>query len=277
MPYDFIAIERRGAVATMLLNRPDVLNALNWQMRGEMEQALDELDDDPAVKVVIMRGAGRAFCAGAYVKGQDKVNAIGFYSRHTYLHRLFYRFTKFRKPLIAAIHGYCLGMGLEFALLCDILIASDDAKFGEPEINLGETYGIVRLPRLVGEKRAMWISLSGEMFSAPQAEQWGLVSKVVPREQLEAEAEALAQKLAQKSATAMWFVKEAMKASMSMDPQSAFVLESMAESLSQTSPDYLEGVTAFQQKRAPKFDHALPGTRFENVAAPATKKDGGRP
>jgi enoyl-CoA hydratase/carnithine racemase len=268
MSYEFIAVERRGAVATIVLNRPEVLNALNWQMRGELEQALDELDEDGQIKAVIMRGAGRAFCAGAYVKGQDKVNAIGFYSRHTYLHRLFYRFTKFRKPLIAAIHGYCLGMGLEFALLCDLLIASDDAKFGEPEINLGETYGIVRLPRLVGEKRAMWISLSGETFSAAQAEQWGLVMKVVPRERLEAEANALADKLATKSSTAMWFVKEAMKAAATMDPQSAFVLESMAESLSQTSPDYLEGVSAFQQKRQPNFTNELPGTRFENVSAP---------
>jgi len=274
MAYTFILVERRDAVATITLNRPEVLNALNWQMRRELELALDDLDDDETVRVVVLRGAGRAFCAGAYVKGQEKVDPIGFYSRHTYLHRLFYRFTKFRKPLIGAVHGYCLGMGLEFALLCDLLIASDDAKFGEPEINLGETYGVIRLPRLVGEKRAMWISLSGETISANQAEDWGLVNRVVPRAQLDEEVDQLAARLSKKSASAMWLLKETMKASLSMDPQNAFVLESMAEALSQTSPDYREGAGAFQQKREANFQYELPGTRFENVSPPGPTTGG---
>jgi len=267
MSYEFILVETDGAIATITLNRPEVLNAMNWQLRIDLGNALDQLNEDPKVKVVVLRGAGRAFCAGAYVKGQDAVQPIGFYSRHTFLHQLFYKFTKFRKPIIGSIHGYCLGMGLEFALLCDLLIASDDTKFGEPEIKLGESYGFVRLPRLVGEKRAMWISLSGEMFTAAEAKEWGIVNKVVPRDQLEAETSRLAQHLSRQSASAMWFIKEGMKASLNMDPQNAFVLESMAEALSQTSADYPKGVSAFFAKKEPDFDTPLPGTRFENESA----------
>lgn len=265
MTYECILVDTDGPIATITLNRPDVLNAMNWQLRMELEKALDVLNEEPAVKVVILRGAGRAFCAGAYVKGQTAVNALGFYSRHTFLHQLFYKFTRFRKPIIGSLHGYCLGMGLEFALLCDLLIASEETKFGEPEINLGETYGFVRLPRLVGEKRAMWISLSGEMFSAAEAKDWGIVNKVVPRDRLEAETRALAERISRQSATAMWLLKEGMKASLSMDPQQAVVFESMAEALSQTGPDYREGVSSFFEKRKPDFSAPLPGTRFENT------------
>lgn len=271
MNYECILLETDGAIATVTLNRPDVLNSMNWQMRFDLEHALDALNEDPAVKVVILRGAGRAFCAGAYVKGQTAVQALGFFSRHTYLHQLFYKFTRFRKPIIGSLHGYCLGMGLEFALLCDLLIASDETKFGEPEINLGESYGFVRLPRLVGEKRAMWISLSGEMFSAQEAKDWGIVNKVVPRDQLEPETRKLAERLSRQSASAMWILKEGMKASLSMDPQNAVVFESMAEALSQTSSDYREGVSAFFEKREPRFDEPLPGTRFENTGDPGKK------
>lgn len=267
MSYECILVETEGSVATITLNRPDVLNAMNWQLRFDLEKALDELNENQLVKVVILRGAGRAFCAGAYVKGQEAVQPIGFFSRHTYLHQLFYKFSKFRKPIIGSIHGYCLGMGLEFALMCDLLIASDDAKFGEPEIKLGESYGFVRLPRLVGEKRAMWISLSGEMFSAADAKDWGIVNKVVARDQLETETRKLALHLSKQSASAMWFVKEGMKASLNMDPQNAFVLESMAEALSQSSADYPKGVAAFFGKTEPNFDTPLPGTRFENTGA----------
>ena len=127
MTYECILLETESSIATITLNRPKVLNAMNWQLRFELENALDLLNEDSGVKVVILRGAGRAFCAGAYVKGQTAVSPLGFYSRHTYLHQLFYKFTKFRKPIIGSIHGYCLGMGLEFALLCDLLIASDNA------------------------------------------------------------------------------------------------------------------------------------------------------
>ena len=268
MTYECILLETENSIATITLNRPKVLNAMNWQLRFELENALDLLNEDSGVKVVILRGAGRAFCAGAYVKGQTEVSPIGFYSRHTYLHQLFYKFTKFRKPIIGSIHGYCLGMGLEFALLCDLLIASDDAQFGEPEIKLGESYGVIRLPRLIGEKRAMWISLSGEMFSAAEAKEWGIVNKVVPGDQLEPETKKLAQHLSKQSASAMWILKEAMKASLSMDPQNAFVLESMAEALSQTSPDYSAGVSAFFNKQEPAFQAPLPGTRFENINEP---------
>ena len=264
MSYECILVENEGPIATITLNRPEVLNAMNWQLRIELDKALDELNEAAGVKVVVLRGAGRAFCAGAYVKGQEAVQPLGFYSRHTFLHQLFYKFTRFRKPIIGSIHGYCLGMGLEFALMCDLLIASDEAKFGEPEINLGESYGFVRLPRLVGEKRAMWISLSGEMFSAQEAKDWGIVNKVVSKDNLEAETRRLAVHLSKQSASAMWLVKEGMKASLSMDPQNAFVLESMAEALSQTSADYQKGVAAFFAKKEADFDTPLPGTKFEN-------------
>ena len=139
----------------------------------------------------------------------------------------------------------------------------------KPEIKLGESYGFVRLPRLVGEKRAMWISLSGEMFSAAEAKDWGIVNKVVPRDQLEAETTKLATHLSKQSASAMWFLKEGMKASLNMDPQNAFVLEFMAEALSQTSADYAHGVSAFFNKKEPNFDTPLPGTKFENSGEPA--------
>jgi len=261
MSYQCILVKTEGAVATITLHQPDTLNALSRSLQLELGKALDELNEAAAVKVVILQGAGRAFCAGAQLESAEGTQPIEFYSRYTALHKLFYKFTKFRKPIIGSVHGYCLGLGLELALMCDLLISSEDTKFGEPEVNLGISYGFVRLPRLVGEKRAMWISLSGEMFTAGEAKDWGIVNKVVPRDQLDAETQKIARHLNKKSASAMWLVKEGMKASLSMDPQNAFVLESMAEVLSQTSADYRKGVAAFLAKEKAELDALLPATR----------------
>lgn len=262
--YRFIVVDKGDGFATITLNRPEVLNALNYEMRLELERALDQLDEDNDVRVVVLRGAGRAFCAGAFVKGQEAVRGVDFYSRHVYNQRLFFRIAKFRKPIIAAVHGYCLGLGLEYALQCDIIIASDDAKFGEPEINLGEAYGTVRLPRLIGEKRAKWISMTGELIDAHTAEKWGFITKVVPRDSLDQEVQSTVEKLKEKSPTALWLLKEAIKAGLETDMHTALFIEAITEALTTTTPDYEEGMAAFRGKRKPVFDRNLPRILREN-------------
>src|SRR5215218_6637977 len=179
--YTLIKVDREEAVAIIQLNRPDVLNALNLKLIDEVLAALDELESDPEVRCVIITGNERAFAAGADIKEMANATTIEMHQRDQFAK--WDRIRRFKKPLIAAVSGYALGGGNELAMLCDMIVASETAQFGQPEINIGVmpgAGGTQRLTRAVGKARAMEIVLTGKMMSAQEAHASGLVTRVVP-------------------------------------------------------------------------------------------------
>src|SRR5215210_7613808 len=212
--YETLIVERRNRVAIITINRPEKRNALNIQTREEGAAALDELREDPSVGVVVFTGAGdKAFVAGADIAEFAGRTAIT--QREVMLGRsLFTAIDNFPKPVIAMVHGYCLGGGCELSLACDLRIASETASLGQPEINLGIIPGgggTQRLTRLVGEGKAMELILTGEIISAHAAHAIGLVTMVVPHEELAAKTLEIANRIAEKSPVALRFAKEAVK------------------------------------------------------------------
>ena len=198
--YETIGLERAGEVALLTLARPQRLNAINRQMLGELQEALDEVERDDALRVLLVRGAGGNFSSGFDLKEQMEARPSGEQAWREILDRDFagiMRFWHLRKPTIAAVEGYCLAGGCELALCCDITIASEDAIFGEPELKFGAGIVVMMLPFLVGPKRAKEIILTGaDRIPAPEAARIGLINRVVPAERLEASALALARHIA---------------------------------------------------------------------------------
>ena len=256
MAYETVTLERKGGVGILRLNRPDKLNALNSTMKAEIGQALDDLDRDDTIRVAIITGAGpKAFAAGADINEFQNPTALDQWKNygHTQLYNVVDRFSK---PLIAAVNGYALGGGCELAMVCDIRIASDRAKFGQPEINLGIIPGgggSQRLPRLVGLGAAMRLILTGEMIDANTAKEIGLVDEVVPHEELEARALALAGAIAEKGPVAVRLAKEAVKASTRLPLDSGLRYEQSLFSIVFSTEDRGEGVKAFLEKRPPRW------------------------
>ena len=198
--YETIGLERAGEVALLTLARPQRLNAINRQMLGELQEALDEVERDDALRVLLVRGAGGNFSSGFDLKEQMEARPSGEQAWREILDRDFagiMRFWHLRKPTIAAVEGYCLAGGCELALCCDITIAAEDAIFGEPELKFGAGIVVMMLPFLVGPKRAKEIILTGaDRIPAPEAARIGLINRVVPAERLEASALALARHIA---------------------------------------------------------------------------------
>jgi len=198
--YETIGLERAGEVALLTLARPQRLNAINRQMLGELQEALDEVERDDALRVLMVKGAGGNFSSGFDLKEQMEARPSGEQARREILDRDFagiMRFWHLRKPTIAAVEGYCLAGGCELALCCDITIAAEDAIFGEPELKFGAGIVVMMLPFLVGPKRAKEIILTGaDRIPAPEAARIGLINRVVPAERLEASALALARHIA---------------------------------------------------------------------------------
>ena len=251
-----VLIERLDRVAVITINRPDKLNALNIQTRLELSDALDELRADDQIRVVIITGSGeKAFIAGADISEFEGRTAIQ--QRAVMRSRnIFTTAEEFPKPLIAMINGFCLGGGNELAMSCDLRIASEKARFGQPEINLGIIPGgggTQRLPRLVGEGRAMQLILSGEMIDAAEAWRIGLVNQVHPADQLRAKTLELALKIAEKSPIALALAKTAVKAAARTNLREGLDLEIDLFSLCFSSDDMAEGVRAFLEKRRPDF------------------------
>lgn len=254
--YETILVERRERVAIITINRPEKRNALNIQTRAEGAAALDELRADDNVRVVIITGAGdKAFIAGADIAEFKERTAIT--QREVMLERgLFNAFDTFPKPVIAMVNGYCLGGGCEVALACDIRIASENASFGQPEINLGIIPGgggTQRLPRLVGEGKAMEMILSGEIINAQEAFRLGIVNHVVPADQLEAKTMEVANRIAEKSPIALRLAKEAVKLASRSNLDEGLRREVDLFALCFSSEDKDEGVSAFLEKRKPEF------------------------
>jgi len=254
--YETITVEKRGRVAVLTINRPDKLNALNSKVHSEGVAALDELKRDDEVRVVVITGAGeRSFIAGADISEfQDKTPVT---QRNTFTERsLFNSIDSFPKPVIAMVNGFCLGGGNELAMACDIRIASENARFSQPEINLGIMCGgggTQRLPKLVGEGRAMEMVLTGDMIDAATAERYGLVNHVYPSADLEAETMSLAEKIAEKAPIALQLSKEAVKFASRSNLDEGLRREVDLFAICFSTEDKKEGVAAFLEKRKPEF------------------------
>lgn len=254
--YETIAIARRGRVAILTINRPDKLNALSSKVHVEGVAALDELKHDDEVRVVVISGAGeKAFIAGADISEFQDQTPIT--QRNSFNERsLFNSIDNFPKPVIAMVNGFCLGGGNELAMACDIRMASENAKFSQPEINLGIMCGgggTQRLPKLVGEGRAMEMVLTGDMIDAATAERLGLVNHVYPADQLEAETMKLADKIAEKAPIALQLSKEAVKFASRSNLDEGLRREVDLFAICFSTEDKQEGVSAFLEKRKPDF------------------------
>lgn len=252
-----VLVETRDGIATVTLNRPEVRNALNPALLLDLEQALISLEADPAARVIVLCGAGdKAFCAGADLKGVgDRGTALQARESFSGLPRILEAMARMRTPLIAQVHGFALAGGCGLAVGCDVVVASDDAVFGLPEITLGLLPLVVMAPvlRAAGRKRGMLMVLSGEPVSAREAFDMGLVSRVVARGDLEHEVRTLAARLAGLSPTALGLAKEAAATATEMEYGAALRYLRELTTLVFLSDDAREGVTAFFEKRAPRW------------------------
>lgn len=252
-----VLYEVRDNIAWITLNRPEVMNAISEEIRTEIPMVLARAETDDSVRVIVFSGAGeRAFCAGADVKGFNAVESLVKHRQSRAHTHWILAFDRVRKPMIAAIHGYCLGGGLEIALACDIRIAAEGAKFGLPEVSRGTlpgSGGTQRLARMVGLGRALDIALSADHISAEDAFNMGLVSRLVPRVELMASAEALARRIAEHAPLSVLLVKEAVRGSLETDLPTGLRIEADLSTLIASTEDRIEAGAAFREKRKPKF------------------------
>jgi enoyl-CoA hydratase len=252
-------IFEKAEIATLSVNRPKALNALNRAVLEEISRVLRDVRHDPAVRVLIVTGAGdRAFVAGADIAAMSEMSATDGLEFARLGHRVMQTIEDLPIPVIAAVNGFALGGGLELALACDLIIASEKARFGQPEINLGLIPGFggtQRLPHRIGHARARELIMTGEMFDAKTAYEWGLVNKVAAPDQLLSEARGLAGKIAAKSGFALRQAKAALRAAFTMEEDAGLRFEQNAFGLVFSSADRVEGTKAFVEKRDPKWRH----------------------
>ncbi len=251
---NLVNVERDGAIAVVLLNRPQQLNALSSELMGELAAALEELDADEAIRSIVVGGDERAFAAGADVGELAAGTPISLYESRR-LDR-WDAIRNVRTPLVAAVSGYCLGGGCELAMACDLIIASETAKFGQPEINLGVlpgAGGTQRLTRAVGKSVAMDMILTGRMLSAEEALQFGLVARVVAREAWLEAAKAVAREIAEKGPISVRLATEAIDKAFEAPLSVGIDFERRAFYLARASEDAEEGLNAFIEKRKPDF------------------------
>jgi len=257
MTYENLILERTGGVAVVTLNRPAVLNALNLALLHDLDHALAEVRDDHDVRAVILTGAGeKAFVAGADIKELAELTPVAGKAYAAAGQRILDQIEQLGKPVIAAINGYALGGGCELAMACTIRLASETAKFGQPEIKLGIIPGFAgtqRLPRLVGKGRAMELILTGATIDAAEAYRIGLVNRVVPAAALMTEARALAQALAVSAPIALRHALEAVNRGLEMTIADGCVLEATLFGLLASTDDMREGTRAFVEKRKATF------------------------
>jgi len=255
---DFIVLSTYDKVALVTLNRPQVGNAFNEAIRHELPRLLDALDGDDGCAAIVMNGAGeRGFCVGADIKESRAIGSSVQERRRLKDHAWIDRIASLSKPVVAAIHGYCLGGGLELALACDLRMAAPGAVFGLPETGLGLIPGgggTQRLPRLIGLGRALDLLLTGDRVGTDEALRAGLITRIASNpESLLAEALAVAARIAARPPTASAYAKEAARTGLDMDLQAGLTLEKTLFSLLMSTADRAEAAAAFRDKREPRF------------------------
>ncbi|MGS2811233.1 enoyl-CoA hydratase [Nocardia sp. MW-W600-9] len=254
--YETILLERKNRVGWITLNRPKALNALNTQVLDDIVAALDELERDDEIGAVVITGSAKAFAAGADIKEMQPKSYMDMFMDDFFAR--WDRLAQFRKPTIAAVAGYALGGGCELAMLCDILIAADTAQFGQPEIKLGVIPGIggsQRLTRAVGKAKAMDLVLTGRNMGAEEAERAGLVSRIVPADDLLDVTAEVAETIAAKSLPVTMIAKEAVNRSFETTLAEGIRFERRVFHSLFAIEDQKEGMTAFVDKRAAQFTH----------------------
>lgn len=257
---DLIRFDIEEGIATLTINRPEVMNALNGDTLEALSKHIARVDSDPAVRVVIITGAGeKAFVAGGDIARMRDLGPLAAKDMALFAQDVLNHIERCSKPVIAAINGYALGGGCELAMACDLRIASESARFGQPEVNLGIIpgwAGTQRLPRLVGKGRALELVLTGELIDAQEAWRIGLVNKVVPHSELMVEARELASKIASRSMVVTRLCKEAVNNGLEMDLSRASQYEADLFGLCFGTADQKEGMSAFLEKRKPEFRDA---------------------
>jgi enoyl-CoA hydratase len=259
MAYQFITVETESRIATITLNRPDALNALSAALMEEFGDALDRLERDDNVGVIVVTGGTKVFAAGADIRDMEKADVVELFAsdmprgQHGWD-----RLERCRKPLIAAVAGHALGGGCELAMACDIIIAADNAKFGQPEIRIGTmpgAGGTQRLAHAIGKAKTMELCLTGRSMSAEEAERAGLVALVVPAEQLMEAALKMAGLIASHSLPVTMMIKEAVNQAFEMPLQAGLLHERRLFQATFATEDRREGMAAFIDKRRPAFRH----------------------
>ena len=255
MAYDNIVYETRGPVALIVLNRPKALNALNSALVAELGEALGRAQADDAIGAIVITGNEKAFAAGADIKEMQEKTFQDVYLED-FITDGWEAVTTVRKPVIAAVAGYALGGGCEMAMMCDFILAADNARFGQPEINLGilpGAGGTQRLTRSVGKSKAMEMSLTGRTMDAAEAERAGLVSRIVPVDELVDEAVKTAETIARQSRPAVYMAKEAIDRAYETPLREGVLFERRMFHAAFATEDRAEGMAAFIEKRQPRF------------------------
>ena len=256
MAYENITVDRRGRVGLITLNRPKALNALNGALIGELNAVLDSFAEEEGIGAVVITGNEKAFAAGADITEMRRMNFVDAYGSDFIA--AWNRITTFRKPVIAAVAGYALGGGCELAMMCDIVIAADNARFGQPEIKLGTipgAGGTQRLTRAVGKSKAMEMILTGRMMDAEEAERSGLASRVVPAADVVDEAVAVAERIAHFSAPTVALAKASVNRAFETTLTEGVLYERAVFYASFATEDQKEGMDAFIEKREPAFNN----------------------
>ena len=255
MAFKTLIVDVEDHVTLIKLNRPDALNALNSELLGELGEALREAEENERIRVIVLTGSEKAFAAGADIQEMSEKTYVEVFNADMFGPESA-AITSCRKPIIAAVSGYALGGGCELAMMCDFIICSDTAKFGQPEVNLGVMAGMggsQRLTRFVGKAKAMDMNLTGRFMDAEEAERSGLVSRVVPTKKLIEEAMAAANKIAEKSSISVLAIKEAVNRSYETTLAEGLLYERRLFHGLFATEDQKEGMAAFLDKREPQF------------------------
>ncbi|MEC7647991.1 MAG: enoyl-CoA hydratase [Pseudomonadota bacterium] len=257
MAYEHILVETRGSVGLIILNRPKAMNALCADLAREIAEAVDVYEADDAIGALVVAGSEKAFCAGADIKEMQSKSYMDVY-KEDFITVNWERLSQCRKPVIAAVAGYALGGGCEFAMMCDFILAAENAKFGQPEILIGTipgAGGTQRLPRFIGKAKAMEMALTGRMMDAEEAERAGLVSRIVPADELVDEAVATAEKIANLSQPIVMLAKESVNRAYETTLAEGIRFERRVFHSTFSTEDQKEGMSAFAEKRTAEFKH----------------------
>lgn len=257
MSFENIVVETKGRVGLITLNRPKALNALNDALVDEISQALDAFESDESIGAIVITGSDKAFAAGADIGAMASFSYMDAY-KNDYITRNWERVKTCRKPVIAAVAGFALGGGCELAMMCDMIIAADTARFGQPEIKLGVlpgAGGTQRLPRAVGKAKAMDMCLTARMMNADEAERAGLVARVVPADKLIEEAMTVATTIAGFSLPVVMMIKESVNRAFESSLNEGLLFERRVFHSAFALQDQKEGMAAFVAKRKPEFRH----------------------